>query len=123
MHLTRHEQERLLVSLCQRLRVERAGRPLLCTELAIGPRWPTSDGPAGLGDARVVASTLLVGAPARRRQVRHPEGDDQPTEPARWATLDLSDDAVLLTALAADVDAARAAAGWWEPRAATGSLP
>ena len=101
-------------SLHQRLRVERAGRPLLCTEVALGRRWPTSDGPAGVGDARVVASMLLVGAPARRALERRAEEAGRPNDPARRAAFALAEDAVLLSALAPDVDAARTAVGSWK---------
>ncbi len=84
-------------SLVHRLRVERDGRPLLCTEVALGPAWPTSAGPAGTGGAHVVASTLLVGAAARAALARSaaPDGPG----PVRSATLALVDDAVLVTAL------------------------
>jgi urease accessory protein len=48
-------------SLAQRLDVECDGRPVLRTELRVGPRWPGADGPAGAGAARAIAQTLLVG--------------------------------------------------------------
>ena len=110
-------------SLRQRLRVERAGRPLLCTEVALGPRWPTSHGPAGVGDARVVASTLLVGAPARRALERRAEEAGRPNEPVRRAAFSLAEDAVLLSALAPDVDGARTGVGSWEAGPADAPRP
>lgn len=100
-------------SLRQRLRVERSGRPLLCTEVALGPRWPTSSGPASVGAARVVASTLLVGAPARQALERCAEEAGRQMGPVRRAGFALAEDAVLLSALAPDVDAARIAGGPW----------
>ena len=94
-------------SLLSRLRVERDGRPLLCTEVALGPAWPTSDGPAGPDGARVVATTQLVGAAARdllacvEDLAAHGGG-------CRSAVLCLDDDAVVLTALGPGLDATRA---------------
>jgi urease accessory protein len=48
-------------SLLQRLHVDRAGAPLLRTELPVGPRWPGAEGPAGTDGALVVTSLLVVG--------------------------------------------------------------
>lgn len=75
-------------SLLQRLHVDRAGVPLLRTELPIGPRWPGAAGPAGTDGARVVTSVLVAGLPA-------------PTVPAGvdGAVLQLADDAWLVTSL------------------------
>lgn len=96
-------------SLLHRLRVERAGLPLLCTEVALGPVWPTSAGPAGTGGAHVVASTLLVGAAARAVLARSgaPDGAATAARPVRSAALALADDAVLLTALGDELDPTR----------------
>lgn len=47
-----------------RLVVDVAGQPLVRTELAVGPRWPGSLGPAGVDDARSVGTLLVVGATA-----------------------------------------------------------
>lgn len=85
-------------SLLQRLRVVRAGRPLLCTETAFGPAWPTAAGPAGTGPAHVVATTLLVGARARAALARL-AGDRSDGGEVRWAAYPLADDVVLLSAL------------------------
>lgn len=49
-------------SLLQRLRVDIGGHPLLRNDVAVGPRWPTSRGPAGVGaGTRAVATALVVG--------------------------------------------------------------
>ena len=48
-------------SLLQRLRVDLDGRPLVRNDLAVGPAWPDSQGPAGVGDARVIGTAVLVG--------------------------------------------------------------
>lgn len=94
-------------SLLHRLRVERAGAPLLCTEVALGPAWPTAAGPAATGGARVVASTLLVGAAARAAMAGRPQGGGDPA--VRAALLPLADDAALASALGTRLDATRAA--------------
>jgi urease accessory protein len=75
-------------SLLQRLHVDRAGAPLLRTELPVGPRWPGAEGPAGTGGALVVSSLLVVGL-------------DEPSVPdgADGAVLRLADDAWLVTAI------------------------
>lgn len=98
-------------SLVHRIRIERDGRALLCTEVAVGPAWPTSAGPAGIGGARVLASTVLVGQPARALLGRPGAGvaTSDSAGSVRSAALPLGDDAVLLTALGDDVDATRAA--------------
>jgi urease accessory protein len=46
----------------QRLRIDREGRPLLRSELGIGPAWPAWSSPAVLGDVRSVATAIVVGA-------------------------------------------------------------
>lgn len=53
--------EREAASLLQRVRIEREGRPLLRTDLAVGPRWPDSTGPAGTGGARCLVTVVEVG--------------------------------------------------------------
>jgi urease accessory protein len=80
-------------SLLHRLRVDRAGRPLLRNDLVLGPRWPGAGGPAGCGDARVVGTSLVVGDAARILRLRRVEG-------VRAAACRLAEDAVLITALA-----------------------
>src|SRR5690606_20917682 len=81
-------------SLLQRLRVDRAGRPLLRTDLAAGPRWPGSLGPGGVGPAGAVATALVVGPSADRlprpgdRAAAVPPGDG-----VRAAVLPLAEEA------------------------------
>ena len=98
-------------SLLHRLRVERGGRPLLCTEVALGPVWPTAAGPAATGGARVAASVLLVGAPARSVLAGLGRGEPAaaPEGSVRAAAFALDGDAVLLSALGDEIDATRAA--------------
>ena len=45
-----------------RLRVDRAGAALVRTDLAVGPRFPASTGPAVLAGATAVATVIAVGA-------------------------------------------------------------
>lgn len=89
-------------SMTQRLDVERAGRPLLRTQLAVGPRWPGSLGPAGTAGTRAIGSLLVVGA-----------GPTHPVDGIRAAVQRLDVDAVLVTALAPRADALRAALDDW----------
>lgn len=77
-------------SLRQRLRVERNGGALLCTETRLGPAWPHADGAAGVGDHRVVATILVIGR-------RAPTVSPMPNVRAGVCTL--AHDAVLITAL------------------------
>jgi urease accessory protein len=53
-------------SLRQRVTVDRGRRPLLRSELRLGPRWPGANGPAGAAGARAIGSVLLVGVTAPR---------------------------------------------------------
>lgn len=76
-------------SILQRLHVDRAGAPLLRTELPVGPRWPGSEGPAGTDGALAVSSLLVVGLEAPVL----PDGAD-------GAVLRLADDAWQMTAVA-----------------------
>jgi len=75
-------------SLLQRLHVDRAGAPLLRSELPVGRRWPGAEGPAGTDGALVVTSLLVVGL-------------DEPVPPdgLDGALLRLADDAWLVTSL------------------------
>lgn len=84
--LGRHDE--VTGSLLQRLHVDRAGAPLLRTELPVGPRWPGADGPAGTDGAHVVSSLLVVGL----EEPVLPDGAD-------GAVLRLAHDAWLMTAL------------------------
>jgi urease accessory protein len=79
-------------SLLQRLRVDVDGRPLLRNDLALGPRWPGSLGPAGTAGARAVGTVLVVGAEG----VEHHADVGE----ARVAVVPLGDRATLVTALA-----------------------
>jgi urease accessory protein len=81
-------------SLLQRLRVDVDGRPLVRNDLAVGPAWPASQGPAGTGGAKAVGTALVVGPEVAR--VRPPD-----TEGVRGAVLPLSDDAALVNVVAA----------------------
>lgn len=99
-------------SLIQRIRIERDGLALLCTEVALGPAWPTSAGPAGIGGARMLASTVLVGEAAQAVLAvlaRPGTADETADGPVRAAAHRLAKDAVLLTALGPEVDPTRAA--------------
>jgi urease accessory protein len=73
-------------SLMQRLRIDRGGRPLLRADLAIGPRWPASDGPAGIDEASALATVVVVGPAARWLAIRVNE--------VRAAVMPLGEDAV-----------------------------
>jgi urease accessory protein len=86
--LGRHAEES--GSLRQRLTIDRGGRPLLRTEIAVGPRWPDSLGPAGTAGARAVGTVVAVGVDLV--PVAHPG--------VRSVLQPLADGAVLLTALA-----------------------
>lgn len=79
-------------SMLHRLKVDCGGRPLLRTDLGVGPRWPGSEGPSGIGDARAVGSVLVVGALASRLRA-------SPVSGVRIALFPLDDDAVLATGL------------------------
>lgn len=91
--LGRHDEEP--GSVLARLVVDRAGHPLIRNEVRIGPAWPDSDGPAGVGPARAVGSLLIVGA-----------GAEVPCPPlsrggaVRWAAMPLAPDAAMVVALA-----------------------
>jgi urease accessory protein len=78
-----------------RLRVERAGSPLLCSDLALGPAWPFSAGPAGIADSRVIGTLLVVGAVPIELA---------PVAGVRAGAFALAEDAVLITALADAVE-------------------
>lgn len=86
-------------SLLQRLHIDVGGVPLLRAELAIGPRWPGSAGPAVLDGAVAVGSLVLVG------------GHEPVSPPAvgrvRAAVVPLADDAWLVTVIAASHAAVR----------------
>jgi urease accessory protein len=80
-------------SLLQRLRIDVAGRPLLRNDLALGPVWPGSDGPAGAGAARAVGTLVVVGEAAARIEL--PPAVDG----VRTGRSELGPDAVLLTSV------------------------
>jgi urease accessory protein len=77
-------------SLRQRLRVDRAGRPLVRNDLSVGPRWPGSLGPAGTDQARAVATVVAVGELCAVATV----------EGVRMAVLPIDEGATLVTAVA-----------------------
>lgn len=87
-------------SLLQRLHVDVDGRPLLRSELPVGPRWPGSDGPAGLDGAGAVGSLVIV----RWRELPALEGS---VEGARCAVVQLSHEAWLVTVVAGSSAAVR----------------
>lgn len=100
-------------SVLQRLRVDGPLGPVLRTDVAVGPRWPGSLGPGGIGeDVRSVGSLLVVGpgatalVPAAGTAAAHDlEGDD---DGVRWAATALSSvDSVLVTAVAPTAGALR----------------
>jgi urease accessory protein len=80
-------------SLFQRLRVDRAGHPLIRSDLALGPVWPGSSGPAGAGQALAVATVVVVGPDARHLVLPELDG-------VRSAVLRIADDAVVCSVLA-----------------------
>jgi urease accessory protein len=90
------------------LRVRRSGRPLLHQELTVGPRAIAATGPAVLGGARAVGSTLIV----------DPAWGPEP--PPGFTVTDgalcpLAGPAVLATALAPDGHTLRARLGALAP--------
>lgn len=95
-------------SVLQRMRVDGPGGPLLRTDLALGPRWPGSLGPGGVGAAAGAVGTVLV---AGGEDVdRLADGDLPEVAGVRWAASPLGGapvapggagpDAVLITAVA-----------------------
>jgi urease accessory protein len=84
-------------SIRQRLVVDVAGRPLLRHELAVGPRWPGSLGPAGIGDARAVGTLLVVGPDAAEVGASF-----DPPPAVRAAGLPLAEQACVITVLGPD---------------------
>lgn len=76
-----------------RLTADIDGRPLLRHELRLGPGTPAWDGPAGIGDARVVASQLCV----------HPDFDPGSAAAAEAGVFALDGPAALAVALGRDV--------------------
>jgi urease accessory protein len=98
-------------SVVQRLRVDVAGRPLVRNDLAVGPRWPGSLGPGGVGGARAVGTALVVGhdldAPAVDESVAAAVAAG--SDGVRAAVLRLDDRAALVTVVAAGARGAIAA--------------
>jgi urease accessory protein len=90
-------------------RVRLAGRPLFAQDLAVGPRAPAWDGPAGLGGARTAGSLLIVdpawlsgGVPVARVE-------------GGGALMPLAGPAVVVTAVAPDAHELRRALGKLSP--------
>ena len=93
-------------SVLQRLRIDRGGRPLLCTEHALGPRWPGSTGPAGTGGHRAVGTLVVVG-PAAQRGFSERFGSGNEPNRAENACARLAVDAVVVCAVAPTASALR----------------
>lgn len=88
-------------SMLQRLAVDLDGRPLVRNDLAVGPAWPGSLGPAGVGSARAVGSLLVVGPLAAKVEGAagaHP--DPAPDFELQVAALPFEGPAVLVSAVA-----------------------
>jgi urease accessory protein len=85
-------------SLLQRLRIDVAGRPLLRSDLALGPAWPGADGPAGVGHARAVGTLVAVGG-AVAAAMSCTAAPVVSVDGARLGICPLSDGAVLVTAV------------------------
>ncbi|WP_194926811.1 urease accessory protein UreD [Catenulispora pinisilvae] len=88
-----------------RLRIRRAGRPLLDHTLAVGPHYPGSLGPAVVGAGRANSTTVIVDPawnavpPADRLRLRLDPRDDAHRA---VAVFPLDGPAVVISALAAD---------------------
>jgi urease accessory protein len=85
-------------SLLQRLRVDVGGQPAVRNDLAVGPRWPASQGPAGVGDARALGTAVLVNVAPDEDALAGSAG-------VRAAALRLSGDAWLVSVLAPSAEA------------------
>ena len=105
-------------SLLQRLRVDRDGHPLVRNDLAVGPAWPGSLGPAGVGAARAVATARVVAPDAGSLVVDLGAGGaggaggvtgPPVTDEVRAAVMPLADDAALVCVLAPAATLAMAA--------------
>lgn len=90
-------------SIAQRVDVEVVGRPLLRTEVALGPRHPGSLGPGGLGSAMRTAGSVLVVGPGRERAAAAWPAlvAAAASDGVRAAVLPLDGPGVLLSAVAA----------------------
>lgn len=87
-------------SVIARLTVDRAGRPLHRGDIALGPAWPGSRGPAGSDRCRVVGVLLVIGVP-----VDPPLADGS----VRMTTMAVAAGATLVLALGHQPGAVRAA--------------
>ena len=96
-------------SLLQGLRVDVAGHPVLRHDLALGPRWPGSLGPAGTAGARAVGMVLVVGAERPPGPAADGAGRHERVGAARLAVVPLDTRATLVTALAPSHSALEAA--------------
>jgi urease accessory protein len=88
-------------SLLQRLRVDIDDRPLLRNDLAVGPRWPGSLGPAGVDGATALATVLGVGIPI----------EVKPRDGVRVGRFPLGEETTLVSALATSARALEEALG------------
>lgn len=84
-------------SLLQHLRVEVGTRPVLCTEVGLGPRWPGWDGPCGVGGARCLGSLLVLGPDSSRLRPLPSTADLPPG--LRAAVLELEGGGLMVSAL------------------------
>lgn len=87
-------------SVLQRLRVDRAGEPLLRNDLALGPAWPGANGPAGGGEHSVVGTLLVVDQIAEK-----PLPALASRRAVRAAACEIAPGAVMITILGHSVEA------------------
>lgn len=97
-------------SVQQHLRVTRAGRVMVHLGMRLGPRWPESFGPAGVADALVVASMVMVGPPALGALAAPPRRDDGVHhDDVSWQSFAVDDDAMVIQALGPSIERVRTA--------------
>jgi urease accessory protein len=95
-------------SVQQQLRLTRSGRVLVHLGMRLGPRWPESFGPAGVADALVVASMVMVGPSALDAlAAAHREGDSTRHDDVTWHSFPVADDAVVIQALGPSLEGVR----------------
>jgi urease accessory protein len=92
-------------SILTRLQVDRDGRPVIRSELAVGPRWPDSLGPAGIGGARCVGTRLDVDPSSGISGLAHQGGSVPGAGSGSAEVFDLGPGIRLITALGAAVTA------------------
>jgi urease accessory protein len=95
-------------SVQQKLRVTRGGRVLVHLGMRLGPRWPESFGPAGVADALVVASMVMVGPSALDAlAAAMPSYYDGHNDDVSWHSFPVADDAVIIQALGPSLERVR----------------